>query len=239
MVLKAVPIFIGHESREAEATHVAEASLLKHAKVPVMVQRLHEPALRHVGLYHRQWLMQGNQRVDAQDRRPFSTSFAFLRFMVPSLVQHTGWALFMDGDFLVRADIGEVFAQADPRIAVHVVQHRPLSDSGAKMDGQMQQPYYRKNWSSFCLFNAGHPSNQRLTPHVVNRMPGQWLHAFSWLEDSEIGRLDPRWNYLVGIDKITADAKAAHFTMGIPLMPGHENDHLADEWRSYLPRAAL
>lgn len=238
MVLSApLAVFIGHDGREAEATAICEASMRKFATRSLMIQRIHEPALRHVGLFNREWLIQGNQKVDALDRRPFSTAFAFTRFLVPSLMQHTGLALFVDADFLFRADVNEVFQSADPAKAVHVVQHRPLEEAGKKMDDQVQQPYFRKNWSSLCLFNCGHPSNQRLVPHVVNRRPGQWLHAFSWLEDNEIGKLDPRWNYLVGIDKLTPDAKAAHFTQGIPTMPGRAGDHLADEWRSYLPRS--
>jgi len=227
-------VFIGHEAREPDATEVCEASMRKHASIPLQMHRLSEPALRHIGLYHRQWRMAGNQRVDVGDGKPFSTAFSFTRFLVPSLMQHSGWALFCDSDFLWRDDVLRIFSQMDPSKAVFVVRHGPLDASGTKMDGQAQQPYYRKNWSSLILWNAGHPSNQRLVPHVVNKMPGQWLHAFSWLDDDQIGGLDPRWNYLVGVDKITADARAAHFTMGIPLMPGHEHDHLADEWRSYL-----
>ena len=233
-VMVPLAVFIGHDTRESIATGVCECSLLAHATRPVHVQRVDERALRHIGMFNRNWKLSGTQRIDAGDGRPFSTEFAFTRFLVPSIMQHRGLALFCDSDFLLRADILEVFNKADPAKAVHVVQHRPLDESGEKMDGRVQQPYFRKNWSSFVLWNCGHPANQRLTPLVVNRMPGQWLHAFGWLEDHEIGALDPRWNYLVGVDKLTPDAKAAHFTLGIPTMPGHENDHLSDEWRSYL-----
>lgn len=225
--------FVGHDGREAIATEVCERSMRKHASQPLQIQRICEPALRHIGMFNRKWKVNGTQRIDVGDGRPFSTEFAFTRFLVPSLMQHRGFAVFCDGDFLLREDIWKVFEEVDPDKAVHVVKHQPRNESGEKMDGRLQQPYYRKNWSSFVVWNCAHPANQRLTPLAVNREPGQWLHAFSWLEDTEIGALDPRWNYLVGLDKITADAKAAHFTLGIPTMPGHENDHLADEWRSY------
>lgn len=227
-------IFIGHDGREAIATDVCEFSMRAHSSVPLFIQRLSEPALRHIGIYRREWyMMQTGQRADARDHKPFSTAFAFSRFLVPSLMQHQGWALFCDSDFLFRADVAQIFAAADPEKAVQVVKHGPLLDHGTKMDGQVQQPYFRKNWSSFALFNNSHPSNQRLAPHQVNTMPGQWLHAFSWLDDDEIGELDPAWNHLVGVDRPCENPKAVHFTLGIPAFKGHENVPFADEWRRY------
>lgn len=232
MQKQALSIFVGHDGREAIATDVCKWSLLQHSSQPLMIQRLHEPALRHIGLYRREWKMQGNLKVDARDGRPMSTNFAFTRFMVPSLMQHDGWSLFCDGDFLFRADVAEIFRAADPKFAVQVVKHGPLIGTGEKMDGQAQQPYLRKNWSSLILFQNGHPANQRLGPYQVNGMSGQWLHAFSWLDDSEIGEIDPAWNYLVGVSATRKDPKAAHFTLGIPTFKGCENAQFADEWRA-------
>ena len=230
-------IWVGHDGREPEATTVCEMSLRKHSKAPLFIQRLHEPALRHIGMYRREWTVTDGVKYDQRDRRPFSTAFAFSRFLVPSLMQHAGWALFVDADFLFRADVGQLFAQADPKYAAMVVKHEPLPQAGRKMDGQIQQPYFRKNWSSCILFNCAHTSNQRLGPFQVNGMAGQWLHAFSWLEDAEIGALDPLWNHLVGVQPYVRDVKAAHFTLGIPTMPGHERDAFAEEWRALLALA--
>ncbi len=158
--------------------------------------------------------------------------------MVPTLMQHAGWALFVDGDFLWLGDVHDLLEQADQRFAVQVVKHGQLGEFGLKMDGQAQQPYYRKNWSSLMLFNCGHPSNQRLTPFVVNKQSGQWLHAFSWLGDDEIGDLAPTWNWLAGIDKQPpqGDPMAVHFTKGIPDMPGYEDSPYADHWRAVKSR---
>ena len=215
---RAFNIFVGHDSREAIATAVCERSLLENSREALAIHRLREPALRHVGLYRREWQVQGDQKIDSQDRKPFSTEFSFSRFLVPSLMQHSGWALFVDGDFLFLANVAELFALADPKFAIQVVKHGALAEFGVKMDGQAQQPYFRKNWSSLAIWNCGHPSNQRLTPHQVNRMTGQWLHAFSWLGEDEIGDLPPTWNWLSGINPQPArmNPKAVHFTRGIP-----------------------
>lgn len=235
MLQNAFPVFVGFDSREAAAARVCRHSLLRHSSSPLFVQNLHEPSLRHIGMFTRQWLIkEGAQKIDRADQKPFSTAFSFSRFLVPALMQHTGWALFTDGDFLFLGDIAELVAMADPRFAALVVKrdHRPAA--GSKMDGVAQQPYFRKNWSSFVLWNCGHPANQRLTTSVVNTAPGQWLHAFSWLDDDQIGDLPPDWNWLSGIDEIRPGIKAMHFTLGSPDMPGHEDSPGAEQWRAEL-----
>jgi hypothetical protein len=233
--LRPLAVFIGHDSREAEATEVCEFSMRKRSSAPLFVQRLSEPALRHAGLYWRQWKMIGNQRVDLKDNRPFSTLFAFSRFAVPSLMQHEGWALFVDSDFLFLSDVAEIFEAADPRFAVQVVMRGPMETGPVKMDGQSQHSYARKNWSSLILWNCGHRSNQRLTLQQVNAMSGAWLHGFSWLDDSEIGPLDPRWNWLSRVDqKPIGNPLAVHFTLGIPSFRGYEDSPYAEVWRDEL-----
>ncbi len=234
----AMAIFVGHDGREAVATDVCERSIREQSSWPVHIQRLNEPALRHIGMYRREWTVTDGVKFDQRDRRPFSTAFAFTRFLVPSLMQHTGWALFVDGDFLFLADPKALFAQADEKFAVMVVKHGALTGSGTKMDGQVQQPYLRKNWSSCVLWNCSHPSNQRLGPYQVNSMGGQWLHAFSWLDDGEIGEMDPRWNWLSGIDQQPKDGDpfAVHFTLGHPAMPGHQGAPYAEHWRKVKAR---
>lgn len=232
-------VFVGHDGREAIATEICELSMRAASSTPLCIQRLTEPALRHIGIYRREWTMTPTgQKVDSRDRKPFSTDFSFTRFMVPALMQHRGWALFCDSDFLWLGDVDELFGQADEDMAVMVVKHGPLSETGTKMDGMSQLPYFRKNWSSLILWNCGHPSNQRLTPYQVNSMPGQWLHGFSWLEDGEIGEIPGTWNWLSGIDPQPAsgDPKAVHFTRGIPDMPGYEGSPYAEHWRKVKSR---
>ena len=64
-------------------------------------------------------------------------------------------------------------------------------------------------------------------------MTGQWLHAFTWLKDNQIGALPATWNHLVGYDIVPQTIPCGiHFTSGIPTMPGHEDDIYADLWRA-------
>ena len=99
------------------------------------------------------------------------------------------------------------------------------------MDGQVQSPVYRKNWSSLMLFNCDHPHTQRLVPERVSHETGQWLHAFSWTD--AIGSLPARWNWLVDISDPIEDVAAAHFTLGTPDLAGYEKAPFAEEWRRF------
>lgn len=229
-----VNVYIGFDKREPEATKVAEKSLLKHASIPLTITRLGEDNARHAGLYDRPCIMEGGQRYDARDKKPYSTDFSFTRFLVPIYQNYQNWALFCDGDFLFRGDIKRVFDKADDKYAVMVVKHDYKPPETVKMDGQKQELYKRKNWSSFILWNCAHPSNKKVTLQRVNFSDGSSLHGFSWLRDDEIGELDERWNWLEGWSSEAWEPMAVHMTRGIPTMKGYENIPYAEEWREYL-----
>jgi hypothetical protein len=224
-------VFVGFDSREPEAFEVAKSSILSRAGVAVNVQKLDERALRHAGLYWRTWHTEGAQKIDDLDGKPFSTEFSFTRFLVPTLMQWEGWGLFMDSDQLMLADISELLAEMDKSKAVQVCKQNYNPSDGIKMDGMRQERYYRKNWSSFMLFNCGHPANKLLTPSVVSGEPGSWLHGLSWCRDSEIGDLDHGWNWIDGTSK--GRPKNVHYTTGGPWFE-HMRDMNApyfEEWR--------
>lgn len=224
-------VFIGYDTREKEAAEICAHSLERHSSIPLNIQMLREPALRHSGLYTREWSVQDGQKYDKQDGKPFSTDFSFSRFLVPALMQHEGRALFVDCDFLFTADVAELFALADDECAVQVVKHQQDPTETHKMDGVLQTRYFRKNWSSLILWNCGHKANMALTPRDVNVNPGQWLHAFSWAEDHEIGEVPIDWNWLSGVTPaLDALPKAIHYTLGVPTMAGHENVPHANLW---------
>lgn len=234
-------IWIGVDRRELDAVRVTERSIEECAGRPLAIEGLHLPDLQARGLYTRELdrLADGTYYDPVSDA-PMSTEFAISRFLVP-LLQRSGWAVFVDCDVLFRTDPAELFALADPRFAVQVVKHRHRPDVDAaprKMDGQHQTFYARKNWSSVMLINCAHPGSQRLTGAMVNGLPGRDLHAFSWLHDSEIGALPPSWNYLVGVNARPERVDLAHFTLGIPSMPGHDDDEFADEWFATLARSS-
>lgn len=230
-------VYIGFDAREADAFAVCRASLLRHMKESIPVHSLVLQQLIADGLYRRPTERMAFGLVDVLSRRPdydgrMSTEFAISRFLVPHLAK-SGWALFMDCDMLVRADIGKVFDLADESKALMCVKHDYRPSKREKMDGQVQTPYPRKNWSSFMLFNCDHPANKGLTLDLVNTVPGKDLHGFCWLKDEQIGALPQEWNFLVGHN----DPAVVHFTEGVPSMKGYEKSLFAEEWLGELARA--
>lgn len=235
-------IWIGWDPREADAYAVARASARRHMTLPLQMRGVVLSTLQERGLYTRPIEM----RASAADRpimwdvisdAPMSTQHATARFLVPRLAE-TGWALFMDGDVLVRGNICRLFDKLDRSKAVYCVKHKFDPPAGVKMDGQQQTRYARKNWSSVVAFNCDHAANKALTLGVINNIPGRDLHRFFWLEDDLIGDLDPCWNFLVGHSDPSIDPKIVHFTDGTPSMRGYETQPYSAEWRAELERWA-
>ena len=235
-------IWIGFDSREAAAFAVAVHSIKTRLSRPIPISGLELSDLQAHGLYRRPtraFVYEGQKHlIDDLSRREdydgrMSTEFAISRFLVPHLAG-SGWALFMDCDTLVRADLTKMFALRDPSKAVMCVKHNYTPFHSIKMDGQPQTRYSRKNWSSVMLFNVDHPSNKKLTLGMVNTVPGKELHAFSWLADDEIGDLPMEWNWLAGESEKVDNPLVVHHTLGSPCMVGYESAPFASEWRKEL-----
>jgi hypothetical protein len=179
--------------------------------------------LRARGLYQR-------------DKDPLaSTEFTYSRFLTPALAGYSGWALFCDSDFLWLGDIaGLLDYTRTPAKAVFCVQHDYQPKDAVKMDGAVQTAYPRKNWSSLMLFNCEHPSVRRLTPDIVNRETGAYLHRMQWVGDDEIGVLPVEWNWLEGWNEKPAHGtpKAVHFTRGGPWFENWQDVDYGDLWRA-------
>lgn len=235
-------IWIGFDPREHDAYAVARTSIARQLpRVPPVSIR--PVVLRHLveqGVYTRPTTWRNGRIYDELSKRPgydgeMSTEFALSRFLVPHLAK-SGWALFVDCDVMARAPLTPLEAliesvEAKDK-ALYCVQHDYTPKGATKMDGRQQTAYFRKMWSSVMLFNCDHPANKGLTPELINAVPGRDLHRFVWLDDSEIGELDPRWNFLVGHHTVEQVPNPAivHFTTGVPTMPGHDQDDFADEW---------
>lgn len=240
-------IWIGFDPREAAAFDVARSSARRHCTQPIPIKGLVLSHLQAAGLYTRPTTIKVNgdgrfEMVDELSVRAdydgrVSTQHANARFLVPHLAK-TGWALFMDGDMLVRTNIARVFDGLDSSRAAYCVKHQHQPSATTKMDGQVQTRYPRKNWTSFIIWNCGHAANRELTLEMINTLPGRDLHGLRWLDDKLIGDLDPRWNHLVNEVPHDPDAKVAHFTCGTPDMPGYEAQPFANEWRTELDRQA-
>lgn len=214
-------VYIGWDPREDIAYQVCKHSINRLSdNIEVLPLKLNE--LKAKGL------------VTRPDDPKASTQFTFTRFLVPYLNNYEGWALFIDCDFLARADVNKLFDLADPQYAVMVVKHDySVLDGAGKMDGCVQHAYPRKNWSSCMLFNCAHPKNKNfLYPEFMNKQEMSFLHRFQWLDDNEIGELNHEWNWLVGHYNEPHDGKPSfiHYTLGMPFMPGYENCEYSEQW---------
>lgn len=222
-------LFIGWDPSQMRAYLVAEKSARTTTRQALDFQRVAMSHLERIGLYRRPTQLTAHGYFDEISQAPMSTGHAIARFLVPALCQYEGWAVFTDGDVLFRRDVADLVALADERYAVQVVQHAHAPRDTVKMEGQIQTQYARKNWSSVMLFNCGHPANRALSVELVNTVPGRDLHRFCWLEDDLIGALPAEWNVLIG-EEGHPDPAIAHFTLGVPDMPGYEHQQYADEW---------
>ena len=231
-------IWIGFDPREVAAYAVCRNSIKRRVAKEIPVNPV---ILDDVQCKQFYWRKTKRQKSivdkpilwDVISDAPMSTEFAISRFLTPHLAGE-GWALFMDCDMMARTDFGKIFDRADPKYAVMCVKHQYKPKHEIKMDGQAQTTYQRKNWSSFMLFNCEHPSNKKLTLELINTVPGRDLHRFCWLEDDEIGELEPGWNWLVGEQEQPSPLYNVHYTEGGPWFEGYEDVPLADEWRQEL-----
>lgn len=219
-------VWIGHDSREAICSDVLKHSITRRTQSPLNIQYLKHRELRAKGLFKRKWSIDAltGEWIDDNDTKKFSTEFSHTRFLVPALMGYKGWALFVDSDMIFLSDIQKLFDLCDDRYAVMCVKHQHRVNAGSKkMDGRQQTSYNRKNWSSFVLFNCGHPANQKLTPAEVGFMTGGDLHAFSWLRDSDIGELPFDYNYISGVSPrrggMDGMPRVIHYTAGGPWFP--------------------
>ena len=215
-----INFFIGYDPKEDIAYRICKYSLLKRASTTVKVFSLKLDELIAKKLYTR--------TVDPLA----STQFTYSRFLVPKLMNYTGWAVFCDCDFIFLDDVNNLIKNLDDSKAVYCVQHDYTPKEKHKMDGQKQTIYPRKNWSSFILFNCSHPSTKNLTVETVNNENGAYLHQFKWCKNEEIGKLDERWNWLEGWTSNHNHNKpfAVHYTRGGPWFSEWQDVEYAKEW---------
>jgi lipopolysaccharide biosynthesis glycosyltransferase len=191
-----INIFIGYDPREAIAFHVCTNSIIRHSSKPVAITPL---ALKNMKDYEEKHTDGSNQ-------------FIYSRFLVPHLMEYKGWAIFMDGDMLLRDDIEKLWALRDESKAVMVVKHDYKTKMAEKYLGSKNEDYPRKNWSSVILWNCEHAANKVVTTEFIENATGAQLHRFTWLTDDLIGELPAEWNWLdVEYDRNPL-AKLVHYT---------------------------
>jgi hypothetical protein len=210
-----INIFIGYDSKEKIAYHVLSESILKNSTKPVSITPIYLPNIKDDFLRERNNLS--------------STEFSFSRFIIPHLMNYQGWALFMDCDMLMKADVEELWRLRDDKYAVQVCKHDYIPRTETKFLGHIQTVYPKKNWSSVMLMNC--KKCTRLTPDYVNKASGLELHQFKWLENEElIGSLPLEWNWLAGEYPYKEDIKNIHYTEGGPYFEQYANCDYSSEW---------
>ena len=210
-----IPVFIGYDPREAIAYHVCSNSIIRHTSTPVSTTAL---ALNTIKEYQ-------------ETHTDGSNQFIYSRFLVPHLMNYKGWAIFIDGDMILRDDITKLWELRDETKAVMVVKHDYKTKMSEKYLGAKNDNYPRKNWSSVILWNCGHPSNASITPAFVQGATGAQVHRFTWLTDDLIGELPKEWNWLDVEYDHNVDAKLVHYTLGTPCFNEFaDSGDFANEW---------
>lgn len=209
-----IPVFIGYDPREAIAFHVCVNSIIRHASQPVQIIPV------SLNLF----------KDYTESHNDGSNTFIYSRFLVPYLMKWSGWAIFIDGDMIVRDDIVKLWELQEIDKDVMVVKHDYKTKASIKYLGAKNEDYPRKNWSSVILWNCSSFPNRKLTPEFVQNSPGSVLHRFSWIDDSRIGELPKEWNWLPDEYGPNPDAKLLHYTLGTPSFHEFATTPMGDEW---------
>ena len=213
--MKPIPVFVGYDPREAIAYHTCVNSIIRNSSQPVAIVPV---ALNLFGDY-------------SETHTDGSNHFIYTRFLVPYLMDYQGWAIFIDGDMIVRGDIAELWDLKEYTKDAMVVKHDYKTRRSEKYLGNANEDYPRKNWSSVILWNCNALRNKILTPEFVQQSTGAFLHRFSWIADERLGELPAEWNWLDVEYEYNPLAKLVHYTLGTPCF--HEfadQGDFSDDW---------
>jgi len=213
-------IFIGYDSREKIAFHVLSESIIANSSIPVEILPINLKNLR--SFYNR------------QKDKIHSTEFSISRFLTPYLSNYEGYSLYLDCDFVVLADIRKLLKiiSKKPNKVLWCVKHKEyVPKEKVKFLKEKQTPYAKKNWSSFMIFN--NKKCRILSPNLVSKASGLYLHQFKWTKENLIGSLPKNWNILVEEQKIPKKINALHYTLGGPYFKKHSKCKGASHWFKY------
>jgi lipopolysaccharide biosynthesis glycosyltransferase len=143
---------------------------------------------------------------------------------------YSGWAIFIDGDMIVRDDITKLWDLREGSKDVMVVKHDYKTKRTEKYLGSKNENYPRKNWSSVILWNCANHPNRKLTPEFIEQATGAELHRFTWIADERIGELPKEWNWLPDEYGPNPDAKLLHYTLGTPCFHEFANANQSSYW---------
>ncbi len=214
--MKPIPIFVGYDPREAIAYHTCVNSIIRNSSRPVAIVPV---ALNFFKDY-------------AETHTDGSNHFIYTRFLVPYLMEYQGWAIFIDGDMIVRGDIAELWDLKQYTRDAMVVKHDYKTRMKEKYLGSPNEDYPRKNWSSVILWNCNAIRNRQLDPEFVQKSTGAFLHRFSWIDDSRLGELPSEWNWLPDEYGPNPNAKLLHYTLGTPCFDEFKHTPMNEHWHA-------
>ncbi len=214
--MKPIPVFVGYDPREAIAYHTCVNSIIRNSSRPVAIVPV---ALNLFKDY-------------AETHTDGSNHFIYTRFLVPYLMEYQGWAIFIDGDMIVRGDIAELWDLKQYTRDAMVVKHDYKTRMKEKYLGSPNEDYPRKNWSSVILWNCNAIRNRQLDPEFVQKSTGAFLHRFSWIDDSRLGELPSEWNWLPDEYGPNPNAKLLHYTLGTPCFDEFKHTPMNEHWHA-------
>ena len=213
-------IFIGYDSREKIAYHVLSQSILANSTIPVTITPINLKNIKH--FYNR------------PKTKKHSTEFSISRFLTPYLSNYKGYSLYLDCDFIILSDVARLLKIISKKKnqTLWCVKHKDyIPKNKIKFLREKQIPYKKKNWSSFMVFNNA--KCKILTPKLVSKASGLYLHQFKWTKEKLIGSLPKNWNILVGEQKFPKKINALHYTLGGPYFKKHSKCQGSKFWFKY------
>jgi len=213
-------IFIGYDSREKIAYHVLSQSIIENSTIPVTITPINLKNIKHF--------------FNRPKAKKHSTEFSISRFLTPYLSNYKGYSLYLDCDFIILGNVAKLlrFVSKKSNKVMWCVKHRYyIPKDKVKFLREKQLPYAKKNWSSFIIFNNA--KCKILTPKLVSKAHGLYLHQFKWTKEKLIGALPKNWNILVGEQKIPKKINALHYTLGGPYFKKHSKCEGAKHWFKY------
>jgi hypothetical protein len=152
-------------------------------------------------------------RGASQEQRAVGgTKFGFVRFLVPSLCDWRGIAIYLDADQVVLGDVHELAAQLTEPHAVGVVKHIEGTFGGKPVEPRTETSVMvmdcakLRSWDPRTLFAGVVPNDAQLGPGQIHYKDFMRL---AWFDPALVQEIDPRWNHY---NMVRDDTKLVHFS---------------------------
>ncbi|MEC4984355.1 MAG: hypothetical protein SAJ37_04260 [Oscillatoria sp. PMC 1068.18] len=206
-----IKIVIGTEKNQYLAQKVLEYSIRSHTSAEVDIR----------------FVTQTQKRVGG-------TKFGFVRFLVPSIFDYEGTAIYLDADQIVLTDIQELANSLKPESTLALVSNLEGYFGGKPVPQRKETSVMvmncakLKHWNPETIFNNVVPNDSSLEPGQIHYRDFMWL---KWMDDREIQELEPTWNHF---NILREDTKLLHFSH-VASQPWKKPDHpLSKFWGQWL-----